>query len=146
MKSPFQILKSVFKIEDKPKVIAKGFALGSFIGMLPIPGFQMIVSLSIAGLLKFNKKAAMVSVFNTNLATGAFIFAFNYWLGRKILGVNPSFRITDNIDIYFVSTIFKAGYDVFLSLFLGGIITGIISSVIVYYIMIKILDNKRKSA
>lgn len=83
MKNPIQLFKSVFKIEDSPTVIAKGFALGSFIGMIPIPGFQIFVAYFTAKLMKVNKKAACVAVFNTNLFTGVFIFGFNYWLGKK---------------------------------------------------------------
>ncbi|MDO8897592.1 MAG: DUF2062 domain-containing protein [Bacteroidales bacterium] len=116
IQSPAKIFKKIFTIHDEPKLVAKGFALGSFIGMLPIPGFQMMVSLSFATVLKLNKKAACIAVFNTNLATGAFIFSFNYWLGKQLLGVNPSFVIGDKVDFQFISIILKAGSDVFLAL------------------------------
>jgi uncharacterized protein (DUF2062 family) len=75
IKNPFKSFKALFSLKDEPKVIAKGFALGSFIGMLPILGFQLIVSLGNATL--------------------------------------------------FNSTIFKAGFDVFLSIMVGGILTGL---------------------
>jgi uncharacterized protein len=58
IKNPFKSLKDLFILKDEPKGIAKGFALGSFIGMLPIPGFQIFVSLGLATLLKLNKRAA----------------------------------------------------------------------------------------
>jgi len=139
MKSPAKILKEAVTIKAEPKAVAKGFALGFFIGMLPIPGFQLVVSLGIATLLKFDKKAACLAVFNTNLLTGAFVFSFNYWLGKKILGVNPSFVIDNKIDFQFVSTIFNAGSDVFISLAVGGILTGICTTSLVYYALLKIL-------
>ncbi len=140
--NPLKSIKNLFSLKDEPKAIAKGFALGSFIGMLPIPGFQLIVSLGIASLLKLNKKAACIAVFNTNLMTGAFVFAFNYWLGKKLLGVNPSFVIGEKINYHFFSTIFKAGSDVFLSLMLGGILTGLLAYAITYYVTLKILNNR----
>jgi uncharacterized protein len=139
MKNPFKIFKSLFTIRDDPKVVAKGFALGSFIGMLPIPGFQLMVSLGIATLFKVNKRAACIAVFNTNLATGAFVFSFNYWLGKKLLGVDPSFTIGDKIDFQFVSIIIKAGSDVFLSLLVGGFLTGLATAAIVYFALLKVL-------
>jgi uncharacterized protein len=142
LKNPFRLIKHTFRIKDEPKVIAKGFALGSFIGMLPIPGFQVMVSLAIASLLKVNKKAACLAVFNTNLATGAFVFSFNYWLGKQILGVNPSFIIGDRINIRFISLILKAGTDVFLSLVVGGVLTGIVSAAIVYLMFMKLYGVK----
>jgi uncharacterized protein len=124
-------------------VIAKGFALGSFIGMMPIPGFQMMVSLGVASLFKLNKRAACIAVFNTNLATGAFVFSFNYWLGKKLLGVDPSFVIDDNINVQFAATIFRAGSDVFLSMVVGGVLTGLVAAVVVYYILMKLMAKRR---
>ncbi len=142
MKNPIKVFKNIFSIEDEPKVIAKGFAMGSFIGMLPIPGFQIMVSYIFATLFKLNKKAACIAVFNTNLATGAFIFTFNYWLGKKILGVNPSFHIRDSINYKFISIILKAGSDVFLSLLVGGIVVGLVTSILTYYLVYKILITR----
>jgi uncharacterized protein len=127
-------LKKILAIQGEPKTIARGFALGSFIGMLPIPGFQMLVSLSIAALIKVNKKAACIGVFNTNVATGAFIFAFNYWLGKAILRLSPDFLMPDNIDFSFIFTVIESGKDVFLCLLTGGVITGLIALFSVYYI------------
>jgi uncharacterized protein (DUF2062 family) len=142
MRNPFKALKNIFTIEDDPKSVAKGFALGSFIGMLPIPGFQMMVSLGIATLCKLNKKAACIAVFNTNLATGAFVFSFNYWLGKTLLGVNPSFTVGDKIDFQFVSILFNAGSDVFLSMLAGGILTGLLTAAVVYQVLLKILVGR----
>ena len=143
MKNPFKVFKNILLIEDEPKMIAKGFAMGSFIGMLPIPGFQIMVSYIFATLFKLNKKAACIAVFNTNLATGVFIFSFNYWLGRKILGVNPSFHIRYSVNFKFISIIIKAGSDVFLSLLVGGIVVGLISSILAYYLVNKLLIKRK---
>lgn len=139
VKNPFKSLRDLFSLKDEPKVIAKGFALGSFIGMLPIPGFQLIVSLGIATLLKLNKKAACIAVFNTNLITGAFVFSFNYWLGKNLIGVNPSFTIGDRINYHFIATVLQAGSDVFLSLLAGGILTGLFAYALSYFVIMKIL-------
>ena len=70
MKNPILLFKGLFKLEESPEVIAKGFALGSFIGMIPIPGFQVFVAFTVAKIMKLNKTAACVAVFNTNIFTG----------------------------------------------------------------------------
>jgi uncharacterized protein len=136
--SRFSINKLV-SINDKPVLVAKGFALGSFIGMLPIPGFQVIVSLFVASLLRINYKAACLGVFNTNVFTGVFVFMFNFWLGQKILGISPEFTFPDRIGLSFLKTILAAGTDVFLCMLAGGIISGIISAILGYYIVIRLL-------
>lgn len=146
MKNPISIFKGLFKIEDSPEIIAKGFALGSFIGMIPIPGFQIFVAFGISKFLKVNSKAACIAVFNTNLFTGAFIFAFNYWLGKTILGISSSFEMPKTINMQFVSTILEAGIDVYISLVVGGIITGILFSTASYYILKQFIENRQLKA
>ena len=138
-------LKRLYVLNDEPKVVARGFALGSFVGMLPFPGFQMLISAVLASFLRFNKVAAIVGVFNTNIATGVFVFAFNYWLGKKILGIDSSFHIPERINLSFAKTIIDAGSDVFLSLLLGGCITGILAMFLGYYVSLSILTRKIKA-
>ena len=143
MKNPINLLKGLFKIEDSPEVIAKGFAIGSFIGMIPIPGFQIFVAFGVSKFLKVNSKAACIAVFNTNLLTGAFIFAFNYWLGKTVLGISSTFEIPKVINIQFVNTILRAGSDVYISLVVGGIITGIIFAIVSYYFLKQFLKKRQ---
>lgn len=142
MKNPIQIFKSIFKLDDSPKIIAKGFALGSFIGMIPIPGFQVFVAFGVSKLFKVNTKAACIAVFNTNLFTGAFIFAFNYWLGKTVLGISSAFKIPKTINIHFFNTLFKAGADVYISLIVGGIITGTFFAFAAYYLLKRFIESR----
>lgn len=146
MKNPIHIFKGLFKLEDSPKVIAKGFALGSFIGMIPIPGFQIFVAYGISKFIKVNTKAACIAVFNTNLFTGAFIFAFNYWLGKTILGIQSPFEMPKAINMHFVNTILKAGSDVYISLVVGGVITGILFAILSYYILKSFIEKRQLKA
>lgn len=134
--------RNLFKMKGEPRVVAKGFALGSFVGMLPFPGFQMLISATLATFLKYNKTAAIAGVFNTNLATGAFVFAFNYWLGRTILGFESTFSMPDRISLNFAKTVIDAGAEVFLSLLLGGCITGVGAMFLGYYISLSILKRR----
>ena len=114
--------RELFRIEGDPKYVAKGFALGSFVGMLPFPGLQIFISLIIASIIKVHRSAAVIGVFNTNIVTGAFVFAFNYYLGKTILGLNPAFEFPDKISLDFINTILTSGSDVFLSLIVGRIV------------------------
>ncbi|MBN1820638.1 MAG: DUF2062 domain-containing protein [Prolixibacteraceae bacterium] len=134
----------LLNLKGNPENIARGFALGSFIGMMPVPGFQMIISSFIAAILRWNKTAAIAGVFNTNLATGAFIFAFNFWLGKKILGFDAAFEFPSKIGFSFVKIVAQAGSEVFFSMLAGGLLTGIISAVATYHISLFILNRKHK--
>lgn len=135
--------RRLLHLEGDPAYVAKGFALGSFIGMMPVPGFQMLISLAIASIIKVHKTAAIIGVFNTNVGTGLFVFAFNYWLGKTLLGLSPSFHFPETVNIHFFSTILSAGSEVFFSMLVGGIITGIVSWLFSYHLILFLLNKKK---
>ncbi len=146
VKKKITVLKSkIFNLSGKPKYIAKGFALGSFIGMLPFPGFQIFISLGIASIIKVNKKAACIGVFNTNLFTGVFIFAFNFWLGKTLLGFQSDINLYDEMKSNFLGTLYNSGRETFFALLLGGLITGIIASIVSYYLVLAWYNNKKST-
>jgi|SRR5690606_9149438 len=138
--------KQVVSFEGKPEFIAQGFALGSFIGMLPIPGFHILSSMGLAFLLKLNKKSVFLGVIKTNLFTAGFIFSFNYWLGKNMLGINPDFRIPEKINFKFIKILLESGADVFLCLLAGGILMGIVSALVTYYLVLIGIKNYRNYA
>ncbi|MBC9795631.1 DUF2062 domain-containing protein [Sinomicrobium weinanense] len=131
------ILKTkIFALKGSPEQIAKGFAIGSFIGMMPVPGLQMFISLGIASCMKVNKKAACLAVFNTNLFTGTFIFTFNYWLGKTVLGLSSDFVFPDKIGTDLLHILWSSGKNVLYSLLAGGCITGIFCAWASYYVVL----------
>lgn len=134
----------IFKLEGSSTYIARGFALGSFIGMLPVPGLQWIIAGTLAVIFKVHKGAAIIGVFNTNFSTGLFIFAFNYWLGKKILGLDIEFELPETLSLSYAKSIWNAGFDVLLSLLVGGLITGILVAFLGYKILKRIIDKRRK--
>jgi len=122
------------RLKGSPAYIAKGVALGTFIGMTPFPGFQLLIALGLAKLLKVHKTAAALAVFNTNVFTGIFIFAFNYYIGTVLMNLKdmPAFPTSGVSEMSHF--IFHSGTRVFGALFLGGIATGIPSAVIMFYL------------
>ena len=59
------------RLRGLPEEIAKGVALGIFIGMTPTFGFQMAIALLFAYLLRENRLAAILGVWVTNPVDGA---------------------------------------------------------------------------
>ena len=47
------------------------------------------------------------------------------------------------LNLQFASTILKAGSDVYLSLLIGGIVTGLIFAIIAYYLMKNIVTKRQ---
>jgi short-subunit dehydrogenase/uncharacterized protein (DUF2062 family) len=142
-KKIFSPKKALMQIQDNPEPVARGFALGSFVGMMPIPGFQMLVSVGIATIFKWNKASACIAVLKTNLATATFIFAFNYWLGKTLFGIRADFAMPEKLNFGFVKALVAAGPEVFFAMTAGGIITGTLLATISYLIIKQILRKKQ---
>jgi uncharacterized protein len=131
----FKWVTKVWELPGNKRKIAGGFALGWWLGFLPLVGMQALLALTFSSILKLNKTAAVLAVFNTNLFTGVFIYAINYKLGTFFLGVQPEFIFPEKINFTFLVMIFNSGSEVFFSLAVGGILTGTPTAIIVYYLL-----------
>ena len=84
-KTPRALLRSILMLDDTPHSVALGTAIGMFVGMTPTVGIQMIIVLIVAFLtspfFKFNKIAAVLTVYVTNPLTIVPIYWFNYKIG-----------------------------------------------------------------
>lgn len=81
------------RIKSTPDAIARGMALGVFIGFTPFFGLHILIALLFAFLLRQNKIAMFVGVWITNPITAPFIYALEYEVGRMLLG-KPAIGIT----------------------------------------------------
>lgn len=77
----------LIRLRGQPDEIARGMALGLFVGMTPTFGVQMFLALILAILLRQNKIAALIGVWNTNPLTAPFIYGLEYEVGRVLLGL-----------------------------------------------------------
>jgi uncharacterized protein (TIGR03546 family) len=132
---PFlRIKRRLFEINDDPKKIAHGFALGTFLGLTPFIGLQVVMAILIASLLRWNKISAGIAVFNTNLITGPFIYGISYYIGTSLLGISNRINFPEKMGFtVFWNLIFRS-YEMFLSMCIGGVILGLPTSIFAYYI------------
>ena len=99
--------------------VARAFAIGLFIAMIPIPG-QMVVAGLLAIRLTANLPFSVALVWLTNPFTMPFLFYGTYWLGSRLIG---------NSVIAF-ETLQQKGLiaalmmDLYWPMMLGGIIVG----------------------
>lgn len=120
------------RLRATPEEVARGFAIGIFIGMTPTLWFQMVLAALFAALLKQNKLAAILGVWITNPLTSIPIYTFNYEVGRRVLGTPPlqvQFHTLTHIE-----AIMKLGWNFVSSLCVGCFIVGIISAFISYWL------------
>lgn len=146
----FEKLKNIFlKLielalsEDEEKV-AKGLAIGIFIGTIPVVGVHTISAILVASILRYNRLAAAIGTYiPTNPWSTIPLFAFEYYVGRLILGIlgikfaytNLSFSLKDP------SKLLKLGKAIYIPMLVGGIFLAFIFAILGYYIFIHILKK-----
>ncbi|PLY04454.1 MAG: DUF2062 domain-containing protein [Desulfuromonas sp.] len=125
------------RLSGTPDEIAKGFALGIFIGMTPTFGFQMLLAVFAAFLLRENRLAAIIGVWITNPVTAPFIYAAEYEFGRRLLQMDP---LSFNIEFTFDS-LMALSWDILLPLLLGSLVFGLLSTAISYAVVLRMIPS-----
>ena len=94
----FVKLKKIFlfyymkAVRDKgtPEYIARGWAIGMFVGFAVPFGLQLAISIPLSFLLKGSKLGAVLGTFTTNHFTIFIIYPVQCWVGNRILCGNLS--------------------------------------------------------
>lgn len=123
------------RLRGMPEEIAKGLALGIFIGMTPTFGFQMVLAVFFAYLLRENRLAAVLGVWITNPVTAPFVYAMEYEFGRILLGLDHAHLPTTFTWEAYASL----GWHILVPIWVGGLIGGIILGALTYYATLRIL-------
>ena len=90
--SPRLWIRELIGLNDTPRAIALGAAIGTFIAFTPTVGAQMLIVLGVGWLCKpffrFNKLAGLIAVYISNPVTTLPIYWFNYWIGTFFMPGN----------------------------------------------------------
>ncbi len=125
------------RLRAEPDAIARGMALGLFIGMTPTFGIQMFLALFFAFLLRQNKIAALIGVWSTNPLTAPFIYGLEYEIGRALLGMSrPHAPLQFTLE-----ALTGLGWQFAAPLCLGSLVLGIPVSLIGYALTIRFIPS-----
>ena len=129
------------RLRGSPQELARGLASGVFAGSFPLFGFQTLIGIAIATLLRGNKILAAAGTWVSNPFTYLPLFAFNYQIGRWLLGssANPRFDSLDSLKGWA-----DMGIDVSSRLMLGSSIVGLIGSLLCYYGSVPVIHHLQK--
>jgi uncharacterized protein (DUF2062 family) len=83
------LMHTVLHTDDPPRRLALGAAIGIFVAFTPTFGFQMVLVVFIAWLLRANKAVGLPIVWISNPATMGFIYYVCYMIGCLLLGREP---------------------------------------------------------
>ncbi len=127
------------RIQSEPDAVARGIALGLFIGFTPTFGVQIILALLFAFLLKQNKIATFVGVWITNPFTAPIIYGLEYKIGRMLLGLPPL-----KIEHFDWHSAYSLGAQVFQPLLLGCLVLGVPCSIIGYSLTVRLIPSLKQ--
>ena len=148
-------IKWLVRLRRSPRAIAGGFALGTFIAFTPTIGFQIVLAIFFATVLKMNRPAAIVTVWITNAATMAPIYTFNYWVGSFLWSgpqISEVYKTFAAITVQLLTmnvwemqrqfkTVLELGTEIVIPLVIGSFLVGICAALLVYALSIALIHT-----
>ena len=129
-----------------PEAVAGGWALGVFVGFAIPFGFQLVVSVPLALMMRVSKVGATVGTFVTNPLTILFVYPVQMWTVDAILfGGSLSLPKLVAMD-WTWEAVRRLGVDAMLSFFIGGIALALITSPPTYFFVKRLVESHRRRA
>ncbi|MGB7412584.1 MAG: DUF2062 domain-containing protein [Thermosynechococcaceae cyanobacterium] len=119
------------RLRGSRESIARGLAVGAFAGMFPIMGFQIIVGVLLAMVLRGNKIAAAAATWISNPFTYLPLFAFNFQVGQWVL-MTHHLRVEQLGDVQNFSQLLHLSGDFLITLLAGCSVMGAITAMVAY--------------
>lgn len=133
----YQTLKS----PSSKTEVAGGFAIGVFIGFLPIIGVHMATALFFTTFFKKNHWAALLAVWIVNPITFLPIYLFNYWVGLFFYPRGAGYHeIKVLLENFTWSSLLALGSDILIPLFVGSVVVGIVMTVLGYVLCLRFYE------
>lgn len=141
------IFTHFFTLKDTPHKIAAGFALGTFMGI--IPGEGITAAIILATIFRFNRASATSGALATNMWGSVAVFPLVAIVGGFLFGTTPSYltqQFSQTYQLgfrYFLSKVIF--FNLALPLIVGFIIVAGTISLLFYFILYFLLKyNKIK--
>lgn len=126
------------RLQGHPRELARGLAAGVFAGLYPLFGLQTIIGVAIALRIRGNPLVAAAGTWVSNPFTYVPIYAFNYQVGRWLLGINTPV----NFDTAHSYENWQAmGTEVAIALFLGCTVVGLGCSILSYVVGLPLITR-----
>ena len=141
-----KILSFFWKQNGSSYYNSKGIAVGVFSGCFPLFGFQTLIGISLAQIIRGNLTLAAIGTWISNPFTYIPLYIFNYKVGSMFIKSSSGFNIQNS---FIDNQIWQRGWiftsRLLLGSFLVGSLFGIISGLLAYlmykYIFKKKYDN-----
>jgi len=135
----YQYLKLV-RIDDSPRKIALGAAVGVFLGVFPTFGVGTILAFALAVIFRFNRAAAILGSFIMNPLTTPFFWALSASVGTAIFGGNYRTIVAD----FQSGKVLKAAGMGIVTYLVGNLLISGLLALITYPLVLKGVEAYRR--
>ena len=143
-KKALSLYASVVLEKKPPDFIARGWAVGMFVGCAVPFGFQLVISVPLAFCLKGSRIGATVGTFITNPFTIFFIYPVQCWVAdRLFLAGGLSYSKLAGTEWSF-EAVAELGSETLRAFFLGGILFAVILTPITYFTVLHLVRGYRR--
>lgn len=150
IKAKFNALyDKIVKERKSAEFIARGWALGAFVGSVIPFGFQVYIALPLSFLLKCSKIGALTGTLITNPLTIIFIYPAQCWAGSRILGKDISYDAISKamkgvLEQQNWQALMEMSGDLIMSFFVGGFLLAAVATPIVYFSVKAMVTSYRR--
>ncbi len=130
--------------QGTPANQAKGLAAGIFWGCFPLFGFQTLLGICFASLLRGNRILAAIGTWVSNPFTYLPLYWFNYQIGFGVLKINTDLS---SYGQRMNSSLWGNGWEISIRILLGSTIVGSLLGItvgVMYYLLLKKILNRKK--
>ncbi len=129
------------QLDGSPKYIARGMAVGVFVGTTPTLPLHTLLSILFAVCVRGSKRAAALAQLFGNPFTSPFFYIGSYKVGFFILGDTPNFDLKNQS----MMDLMKVGMDVTCAMLLGGAVMGVFTGISAYFFTLWLIKRYRDS-
>lgn len=145
-------------LRGSPEAIARGVAVGMVVAFTPTIGIQTVLALGLATLLGANRPVSIVPTWLTNPLTIPPVYGFTYMLGNLVWpgpdlervsgAIRDAARELEGLDFLAfreqLGVFFGLGLDVFVALWIGGLLLGSFAAAILYPLTLRAVVHLRE--
>ena len=132
-----RLREKIVREQATPDFIARGWAIGMFYGCAIPFGFQLMLSIPTAIVLKGSKIGATVGTFVTNHFSIFIIYPVQCWLGNRLLGGDLSYgaishALRDLVKEQSWDALARIGGELVAAFFVGGLLFAAVFTPLTY--------------
>jgi uncharacterized protein (DUF2062 family) len=132
------------RLQEDPRKLAGGMAMGVFIGITPTIPFHTVAVLSLAALLRLSPVTAFIGIQIGNPLTVPAIYLASYKLGQFLLYRGQPLVFPESFSFKaWICVLWQGG----MALQVGGVILGIPPAIVTYFLTLWIVQryHRRKA-